>query len=204
VRRVLLAIHVFLMMCLPIPQAAYAAVGLGRTVGLGMLHLISLYVASDLVAYAMIVWVARRYGRRGLEKLAMRLPGHARGPLLSALDSKRVSLPAMFVTGYANLYLAALIAGLSRRRVVPAAVLGIGGDVIQFTSTVLLAGVINRLLPIPGGEWAVLLTLPLLLGVLPIGFGALKKVLEHVHGLRPVLQPAPVPVPVRADERHPR
>jgi hypothetical protein len=204
----LFAIHVFLMMCLPLPQAAYAAVGVGRTVGLGMLHLLSLYVASDLVAYALIVWVARRYGRRGLEKLAMRLPRRAREPMLHALDSKRASLPAMFVTGYANLYLAALIAGLSRTRLVPAAVLGIGGDVIQFTSTVLLAGVINRLVPVPGGEWTLLLTLPLLLGVLPIGLGALKKLVEHLRGLRPVLppvpRPVPVPVPVRADEGRPR
>ncbi len=207
-RLLVLSLEVFLMMCLPAPQAAYAAVGLGHAAGLDTLAMFGLYVVSDIVAFLVVVSIGRRYGLPGLERLAARLPRWMGARLLRMTEQHRPSLalPAMFLTGYLNLYLAAVTVGLSRMRIVPASAFGILGDVIQFTSTVLLAGLLARLLPLPGAEWIVLFTLPALLAVLPVAARWLSLRLARTARPRGVrrAQPhgPPLPVSVLADDAH--
>jgi hypothetical protein len=208
VRRLLFILQVFVVMSLPVPQAAYAAIGFGRTIGLDLLHMIPMYILSDVIAFAVVVWVTRRYGRRGIARLLRPLPERFSRPFDRVLGERRTVVPlsAMFATGYANLYLAALVTGLSPMRTLPSSLLGIAGDVFQFTGTVLLASLVMKMLPFRGSEWAVLLTLPALVAVVPFGLQGLKRLVERLCGLPAVLPPAPVPVPipVRADDGRPR
>ena len=188
-RRLLFILQVFLVMSLPVPQAAYAAIGFGRAIGLDLLHMIPMYILSDIIAFAVVVWVTRRYGRRGIARLLRPLPERFSRPFDRALSERRpvVPLPAMFATGYANLYLAALVTGLSPMRTLPSSLLGIAGDVFQFTGTVLLASLV-QMLPFRG---------------LRVGGAADPAGAGRRRPLRPQRAQAPGGAPVRPARRPP-
>lgn len=202
VRRTLFSLQVFLLMCTPLPQASYAAVGFGRTVGLSMGLMLALYTASDVVGFLTVRWLTRHAGRPGLARLRRRLPQWLgrrldRGCERAAIAGRgAVTAPAMFAAGYANLYLAALVAGFSRMRLLPALLYGITGDLVQFTGTVALAGMLARLLPFPGADWAALLAAPVLLGLVPAGLRLGRPLERYLRRPRPAFLP-PALVPVR-------
>ena len=214
-RRALFSLQVFLLMCTPLPQFSYGAVGFGRTVGLSMALILGLYVLSDLAAFLAVRWLARRLGQPGLVHLQRRLPRRlvrrVEPTVARAAQAERggLTLPALFVAGYVNLYLAALVAGLSRVRLLPAMAFAVAGDLLQFAGTLALAGLLARSLPFRGAEWVTLLTVPVLLGLVPAGMCAARGLVRHLRRPRPaflppVWSPALVPVPVYAEERRPR
>jgi hypothetical protein len=214
VRAALISLQVFLLMCTPLPQASYAAVAFGRSAGLGMALLFALYAVSDVVVFTLTHALVRRAGRPGLLRLRGVLPSRLARPLNRAIGETSPErhgwsgLAALCAAGYANLYLAALLAGLGRRRVLPAAAAAISGDLVQFSGAIALAGVLLRVLPVPGGEWAALLTAPLIVAALPAMPRAYRVAICHLRSPRPsflpifpiVPAPAPALVPVRADE----
>ena len=158
------SLQVFLLMCAPLPPASYIGVAVGRDAGLAMGVLLALYMLSDLLALLVISALVRQVrlpGRLGrwVERTVATAEQTARG---------RAALPALFATGYASLYAVGVIAGLSRMR--PARVLaaGLAGDLVQFTSTVALGGVLVTMLPFAGGTWVVLLAAPLLTGAVAL------------------------------------
>lgn len=173
--RALIATQVFLLMCAPLPQASYVAVGLGREGGLELLQLLLIYAASDVLALGLLVLVVRRLPlperlRLLVERGAARAEAHSAG---------RATLPAFFVAGVASLYSVALLAGMRRARALPSLAAGLAGDLSQFTSTVLLGGALARLLPVPGGEWLFLLGAPLLVGgatLAPVGLRRVRRI----------------------------
>jgi hypothetical protein len=214
VRPIAVSLQVLLLMCTPLPQAAYAAVGFGRTLGLGMGLIFGLYVASDVIGFLAARWLTRRVGRPGLKRLLRRLPGRLERRLDEAAERAAPlaggagMLPAMFAAGYANLYLAALIAGLSRRRLLPAMAAGIGGDLIQFSGTVAIAGTLARLVSFPGADWAALFVAPTLVGLLPAWSRMVQATAAYLRRPRASFLPTPslipVPVPVLVEDAPPR
>lgn len=213
-RHALFTLQVFLLMCTPLPQASYAAIGLGRTLGLGMGLMFGLYFVSDLIAFLVVRWVTRRVGLPGLARLRRRLPRRLGEPLerlserAARSSAAKMTLPAMFAAGYANLYLAALAAGLSRVRLLPALLVGVTGDLLQFTGTVALAGMMARAMPFPGADWAALLVAPALVGLLPAALPLGRGVVRYHRRPRPAFlflpvlrrRPAPVPVGVAVED----
>lgn len=210
-RVVLLSLQVLLLMCTPLPQASYAAVGLGRAAGLGMVLLFTLYVVSDVLVFTATRWIAARAGRPGIARVRSWLPGRL-GRLLEDGASRARVAPggwsgavALFAAGYANLYLAALIAGLSGRRTLTFAIAGIAGDLVQFSGAIALAGVLARVMPVPGGGWIALMTAPLVVASLPGWPRACRTVTDYLRRPRPAFLPvppplpSPIPVPVRTD-----
>lgn len=139
-------------MCTPVPQAAYAAVALGRRAGLDLLLMFGLYAAADVLALFILTAVLRRVPLPGLLRRLVDRAGHAAERKLS--PRRRVA--ALFLTGYANLYAVGVLMGFGRVRLAPAFLAGLAGDLVQFTSTVVLGGFIARFLPIPGAEWSFL------------------------------------------------
>ena len=164
VPRSLIALQVFALMCAPLPQASYVAIGLGRGEGLGLAVLLVLYALSDVVALTVIALAVRRLPlpqrvRSLVERVAQRAERSAHG---------RTLLPALFAVGFASLYSVAVLAGLSRVRLLPALAAGLAGDLVQFTTTVALGGALARLLPFPGADWVFVLTAPFLVAMVPV------------------------------------
>ncbi len=175
-RRAFLSLQVLLLMCTPLPQASYAAVGLGRRGGLAMLRLLALYAISDAVALLLITWALRRVTlparvRALVDRAAQRAQPVAR---------RGATLPALFAVGFVSLYTVGVIAGLSRVRLLPALTAGIAGDLVQFTGTVALGGLLARLLPFPGADWVFLLAAPLLVATLPGAAWAVRSAVGTV------------------------
>lgn len=170
-RRALTAFQLFLLMTAPLPQASYAAIGLGRAAGLHILLLLGLYAVSDVVAVLSVMTVVRWLGPRGHRALArLGRPGRWLERELQraeTLSRGALGVPTLFIGGVVNLYLVAAVAALGNvsRRVTLAA--AIAGDLIQFVSTVALGGVLARALPFPAAEWVFLLAAPLFIGALP-------------------------------------
>jgi hypothetical protein len=161
--RATVALQVFLLMCAPLPQASYVAVGVGREAGLAMALVLLLYVASDTIVVTAIALGVRRLPlparlRALAERAAARAERATRG---------RATLPALFAAGFASLYTAGVLAGLRPGRLAPALAAGIAGDVVQFSGTVALGGALARLLPFPGADWVFILAAPLLVAALP-------------------------------------
>ena len=214
VRRAFFSLQVFLLMSTPLPQTAYAAVGLGRAGGLSMSLMFVLYALSDLLVFLAAYWLLRRAGRSPLGRLQQRLPRRLRrrlddaGARAARLGRGKATAPAMFAAGYTNLYLAALFATVSRIRLLPAAAFGISGDLVQFSGAVALAGVLARALPFPSADWVMLLVAPVLVGLIPGFIKAARVAGDYLRRPRPaflppVLAPVPVLVPVYADECRP-
>ena len=161
--RATIALQVFLLMCAPLPQASYIAVGIGREAGLAMALLLLLYTLSDALVVTAIALGARRLPlparlRALVERAADRAERATRG---------RATLPALFAVGFASLYSAGILAGLRPGRLAPTLAAGIAGDVVQFSGTVALGGALARLLPFPGAEWVFIMAAPLLIAGLP-------------------------------------
>jgi hypothetical protein len=161
--RATIGLQVFLLMCAPLPQASYIAVGVGREAGLAMALLLALYAASDTIVITAIALGVRRLPlprrvRALVERTATRAERATRG---------RATLPALFATGFASLYTAGVLAGLRRGRLWPALTAAVIGDLVQFTGTVALGGALARLLPFPGADWVFILVAPLLIAALP-------------------------------------
>ena len=211
-RLFLLSVHILLLMCVPLPQSAFAAVGIGRGAGIPVAALFALYALSDVLTFALIVWGVRRMGRPGLARLETRLPRSLHGRLTGGVHVAgrgALSTPAIFAAGYANLYLAALITGLRHGRTLPAALLGIAGDLLQFGSAALLAGTAAHFVQVPGGEFTMLMIVPVLVAIVPLLIKRLRIPLPRLPRLSiPALQlgpPAPVPIPIPIhDERRVR
>jgi hypothetical protein len=212
VRLVLLSLQVFLLMSTPLPQASYAAVGVGRGAGLGMGLLFALYLLSDAVVFSTTRWLVARGGRPGVARLRAWLPERLGRAVADRTSKARVApdgwsgLAAVFAAGYANLYLAALITGLSGRRTLTFTVAGIAGDLVQFSGAIALAGVLARAMGVPGGSWIALMTAPLVVASLPGWPCAYRTVITYLRRPRPAfllvptIHPSPVPVPVRIDD----
>lgn len=193
-RRTLISLQVFALMCSPLPQASYAAVGLGRTLGMRLLPMVLLYALSDLVVFLAYWWVTRRLGFAGLGRIQRRLPSMLGERLARAgSGAERVgqgtaTLPAIFAAGSASLYLAVVMTALSRARLLPAMLAAVTADVLQFTGTVALAGALARLLPVPGGQWLMLAAAPALVALLPLCMRMGRAGARHIN-----LRPAPLP-----------
>ena len=176
--RAVISLQVFLLMCAPLPQASYIGVAVGRDAGLALGVMLALYTLSDLLALLLIAAAVRR----------LRLPGRlGRWVTRTAARAERIAggpaaLPALFATGYVSLYAVGVIAGLSRMRPARVIAAGLAGDLVQFTSTVALGGVLAHALPLPGETWALLLAAPLLTSVVALGGAAYRSV---VRALRP-------------------
>ena len=213
-RRVLFSLQLFLLMSTPLPQTAYAAVGLGRAGGLSMSLMFVLYALSDLMVFLTAYWFLRRAGGSPLVRLRQQLPRRLTrrlddaGARAARLGRGKATAPAMFAAGYANLYLAAVFANVSRIRLLPAAVFGISGDLLQFSGAVALAGVLARALPFPGADWVMLLAAPVLVGLIPALIKAARLAADYLRRPRsaflpPALMPVPVLVPVYVEECRP-
>lgn len=167
-------------MCTPLPQASYAAVALGQRAGLDLLLMFGLYAAADVVALFVLTTVLRRVPLPPLLRRFVDRAGHAAERRLSP----RRRLAALFLTGYANLYAVGVLMGFGRVRLAPAFLAGMAGDLVQFTSTVLLGGVVARFLPIPGAELSFLAGATLV----AVGIPACLWIVRHgVRLLRAVL-----------------
>ena len=183
--RILISLQVFLLMCAPLPQASYVGVAVGRNAGLAMVLLLALYTLSDLLALLLSSTVVRRVrlpGRLGrwVARTAARAEQIGRGP---------AALPALFATGYASLYAVGVIAGLSRLRPARVMAAGLAGDLVQFTTTVALGGLLAALLPFPGANWAVVAAAPLLTVALVLGGRTGHALTRFLRGA--VARPAP-------------
>ena len=182
VSRAVISLQVFLLMCAPLPQASYLGVAVGRNGGLAMGIMLALYTLSDVLALLLISTLVRHLRLPGrLGRWVTRTAARAEG-----IASGRAMLPALFVTGYASLYAVGVIAGLSRLRPSRVIVAGLAGDLVQFTSTVALGGVLAHALPLPGGEWALLLAAPLLTGAVALGGTTYRSI---VRVRRPTAMP---------------
>ena len=176
--RTLISLQVFLLMCAPLPQASYVGVAVGRNAGLAMVLILALYTLSDLLALLLIATVVRRVqlpGRLGrwVARTAARAEQIGQGP---------AALPALFATGYASLYAVGVIAGLSRLRPARVIVVGLAGDLFQFTTTVALGGLLAALLPFPGASWAVVAAAPVLTVTLVLGGRAGHTLTRFLRG----------------------
>lgn len=164
-------------MCTPLPQASYAAVALGQRAGLDLLLMFALYAAADVVALFVLTTALRRVPLPRLVRRWVDRAGHAAERRLSP----RRRLAALFLTGYANLYAVGVLMGFGRVRLAPAFLAGMAGDLVQFTSTVLLGGIVARFLPIPGAELSFLAGATLV----AVGIPAVLWLLRHgVRALR--------------------
>ena len=204
-RPVLFSLQVFVLMCLPMPQSSYVGVGLGQRAGLSMALLLLLYTLSDFVVFAFGSFAMRRLGPAGLRRLNARLPRPLDRRFSAArLDAERrgrsrAALPAVFIAGSVSLHLAALVATVSRARVLPAALSAVSADVIQFTATVALAGTIAHTLPFAGGNWLALMVAPLLMGGVPITLQGARLLEAYLRRPRPAFFPVTLlPAPVAA------
>ncbi len=179
-RWMLISLQVFALMCAPIPQSSYAAVAVGRTLGMGMAIMFGMYIVSDVAVFLTYWWLTRRVGQPGLSRLQRRLPAWAGGRLGRAVGragrggSGAVTLSSIFAAGYASLYLAVLLTTLRRAPLLPALAVAVAADVLQFSGTLALAGVLARVMPVPGAEWAGLVLAPLLAGVTPAAIRAAR------------------------------
>jgi hypothetical protein len=212
VRTVLLSLQVLVLMCTPLPQAAYAAVGVGRSAGLGLGLLFALYLISDVVMFSATRLLAHRAGLPGVVRLKAWLPAWLGRALDGGARRARMApdgwtgLAAVFAAGYANLYLAALITGLGGRRTLAFTLAGIAGDMVQFSGAIVLAGVLARAISIPGGGWFALMTAPLVVASLPGWPRAYRTTIDYLRRPRPAFLlvpsalPSPVLVPVRTDD----
>lgn len=207
--RLLLTLQVFLLMCLPVPQAAYAAVAYGGAFGLDLRLMLGLYVVASSCLFLTAYTLSRVLGVAGIARLRRRLPEWVDRRLNSAVarapsPRDKKAYPAVFFAGYANLYLAAVVAGLGRMRVVPAMLFGMAGDVLQFSGAVLLAGVLARLLPFPGSNWAALMLAPVVMGLTPAAIRISRFALAYLKRPRSSFLPGPrkgsLPVRVPANE----
>jgi hypothetical protein len=203
VRRALVNLQVFGLMCLPLPQAAYAAVALGGRLGLDIGSLLTLYALSDVLAFLVIGLVLRRLGPAAMQRARRYLPRHVDARLQRSLPAGTVALgvPAMFAAGYANLYLAAVVSGLGRSRFVTGMAFGIAGDLVQFTGTVMLASALAKALPFQGADMVLLLVLPAALAAASFALRSRGLSIDRLRVRRSPLDPALVPVPVRVEER---
>ena len=183
VSRAIISLQVFLLMCAPLPQASYIGVAVGRDAGLALGIMLVLYTLSDLLALLLIAALVRRVRLPGrLGRWVARTAARAEG-----LAGGRTALPALFATGYASLYAVGVLAGLSRLRPARVIAAGLAGDLVQFTSTVALGGVLAHALPLPGGTWALLLAASLLTGAVALSGAAYKFI---ARALRPTVVPA--------------
>ena len=168
--RAIISLQVFLLMCAPLPQASYIGVAVGRDAGLALGIMLVLYTLSDLLALLLIAALVRRVRLPGrLGRWVARTAARAEG-----LAGGRAALPALFATGYASLYAVGVLAGLSRLRPARVIAAGLAGDLVQFTSTVALGGVLAHALPLLGGTWALLLAALLLTGAVALGGAAYR------------------------------